>query len=320
MNISCNIEVTNFGADFADSNNYNDFKNSVKLDFLPTFNDSFKCEIALTHISIVRVDIPKLLKKNQDILRKAEIGLLRVCLPNSGLDSLIETCVCDLSTDFLAGKNIENLIYHTINLKHDNVFYVQLRDENNDLINLPVEENTLPNYNYSVVCLFHIRTMSLFDTKFLTLVSNSEQDKLKYDFNTPINFAKSIPISFHDNEDFTGWEVALESVFVSHALMHYFRSATVVRVSSGKIPFFDTRSNANDCTLRCYVPKYSRNRSMIHLTSSNLIYFPITKRLLDEISIELLFINGVNRLELEENDINDNMFVRVNLLFRRKLT
>ena len=321
MYLSSNVEVSNIvSGQFHNENNYNDFKCIVTLDFVPTFNDTFKCEIALTHITLVRIDTPKLLKKNQDVLRKANIALLRVCLLNSGLDNLTESCVCSVPTDFHAGKDVENLVYHKINLKHDNLFHIQLRDQNDELISLPIEPDTISNYNYSVICLFHVRTMSFFDTKSLTLKSNSLVDKLQYELNSPINFSSSVSVLFHENEDFTGWEVALESVFISHALMHYFRNATLVRVSSGKIPFFNTHSNANDRTLRCFVPKYSRNKSMTHMTSSTLIYFPVTERLLEEVSIEILFINGINKLYLKDDDVTDDMFVQVNLLFRRKMT
>ena len=323
MSFSSYIELVNLQlTEFSEKNNYNDYKCNVKLDFLSFSDDEVTAEIALTHFVLVPHHSPRLLKKNIDVLTKNDVSLLRISLCNSGLEkSANDNVVFEIAnSECDTGYVVENLIYYPIRVKKENVFHVKLYNEYDRLIELYVDEiETTSNFNYFVACCFHLRNMSGHEVKCLRVSSFDEESKERYEDNTPIRFSYYVPEAFHEFNDFTNWEVAVHTLFISKELIDYFKTATFVSVFAGNISFFNNFSTSRDnSVLSFFKVKYKKKSLVTALRSTNLIYYDVTKRLLDEISLSVRFLNGANVLSLPKEDVKEEMFVECVLLFRRK--
>ena len=335
MSISASFSLFNHDSEFVEENEYNKFNNRLTLHFLPLFHEYINCEIALTYVEIYRKTVKKSYRSTYNLsenpLLRNKVDLLRICLPDTIISSgSNDTCLFEITpSDLSVGKHIKDLNYYPIVLKKDNLLKLELRDCKNDLISLrTVNIPTIKsNDNYSTYCAFHIRNMGVFDVKYLKLESFNEVDK-KYFDNSPVEFTSKISEMFHQNEDFTNWQVALDSVFLSFGLMNHFKEAFSFEVGGGKTPFFDIMNpNANKPWLYIFgldvkkkLTKRQRNEdnSMFSFKCSNPIYFNVTKRLLDEITLTLTFY-GDNEIVLNKSDITEKMYSRINLLFRRKI-
>ncbi len=322
--ISRYINLSNVDNTFFAQNNHHDFKSTVDLDFL-SLEEELKCEIALTYFEVVPI-LPSRIKKWSKIyshyLKIANLDLIRVCLIDSGLTTdLSDNCIAELRPVFDVGTHIKFPTYFPIVLKKHNIFQVKLLTAQNNNLKLPVRFRG--NINYVISCSFHIRTMSFSDTKFLRLISDDKEDKKNYPNNKPLSFTSTIYPSFHQRDDFTSWQVALDSLYVSRALMTYFKNASFIQVCGGEQPFFDPMCSYETApSLRefsCDVKLKRDNKSMFVFRCHQPIYFNVQKRYLDEITLNVVFKSGPFDMELKEEDITDQMFVRINLLFRRKI-
>ncbi len=323
MLISSSVEISNFSRDeFSETNSYSDFKRRIFFDFIPSFADEVKCEIALTFFQLVVFKPTSGILKKADfkVLSKHNIDLVRVCLPNCGLLNTNDACVREFDSDINASKSFQYLQYFPISLKRYWTLNVQLLDGKGNKIKLAKHMPNYPdNLNYFVLCHFHIKTMSLFDVKCLRLYSNEEKNKPHFADNRPDHFTSLISPLFHDDDDFTKWEVALQSVMISKMMMRHFKDATQLNVRCGSNCFYDTLSDINSQNLRSFALPQKLNRRTTTCLEVNMpIYFTVTKRLLDELSVELHFYNGPQRIILNEQDITDEMYSRVTLLFKRK--
>jgi hypothetical protein len=319
MGLSCHIEVTNLNQKYYNVNTYFDFKDEFELSFLPTFNEVTKFEIALTSFTIVPTSIAALKKEDQEFLTDGSISsVIKVCLKNYVLENSSDQCVYNVDTTKMKGFlfKVKDLIYFPINLKYCNIFHIQLKTERDILIKFPEVFAEDINFSYTTVCCFHLRPMSLFDTKTLTL--KSFVDNKTFVANTPIDFSTVVSNHFHQDEDFTLWEVALKSVFLSKTLAAHFRRATVFTVGDSNIPFFTTSNRGSNVFTRLSFI-YRIKPSMLCFENENLIFYPVTKRRLDELSIKLDFYNGLNLMKLDKVQINENMYSVIILLFRRKI-
>jgi hypothetical protein len=332
MSVSTSFSLFNHDSEFLDENDYNKFINRLTLHFLPLFHEYINCEIALTYVEIYRKTVPKNFRAkynlNKNSLIRSRLDLLRICLPDTIISESNDSCIFEISPcDLAVGKHIKDLKYYPIVLKKDNLIKLELRDCKNDLISLSTLAAVKSNENYSTYCAFHIRNMGVFDVKYLKLESFNEVDK-KYFDNTPVAFTSRISEMFHQNEDFSYWQVALDSVFLSNELMKYFKDAYSFEVGGGKTPFFDIMNpNANkpwlyifglDVKKKIIKREKIEDNSMFAFNCSNPVYFNVTKRLLDEITLTLTFY-GDNEIVLKKSDINEKMYSRINLLFRRKI-
>ena len=321
MSISTQIKVCNNNDNFSSQlTDYADFNDLVDLKFLPTKTDFAKFEIALLSLKIhLRTDTGTVLKKDLNVLKDNGIGVLKVCLSNLTSENY-EDCIYFISPQELDGGFFEptRLLYFPIFLMQNNVFNVQLRDENDDYVWLTYNEQENIN-GFIVTCEFHIRPMSLFDVKVLSLDSRNYLDNSRYPNNVPYRFSSLIGAEFHQNEDFTSWEVALESVFISKAMMRMYRFATFLEVTSGDINFFETYSNKRTLELATFKFEFHRIYPASVFRCKNLIFYSVTKRLLDELSINLNFYNGSKNITKVNNNFTDDCFCLVVLLFRRKI-
>lgn len=333
MSLSYSFSLTNYGSEFYEENNYNKFNDRLTLHFLPLFHEYIKCEIAITYVEINRKSIPRKFKLWRNLidspLSKSRLDLLRICLPDAILQNdSNDSCILELTPSELSvGKNIKYLKYYPIVLKKDNVIRFELKDCKNNLITLKTLPDLQSNLNYFIYCSFHLRAMGIFDIKYLNLCSLNEEDK-KYFDNTPVEFTTKISKMFHENEDFTNWQVALDSVMISYELMNYFKNAISFEVGGGKTPFFDIMNpNVNkpwlytfglDVRKKLIKRRKAEDLSMFCFNCYNPVYFNVTKSLLDEITLTLSFYDD-NEIILKTSDITDGMYSRINLLFRRKI-
>ncbi len=171
-------------------------------------------------------------------------------------------------------------------------------------------------YLYCTRCVFHIRSMSILQTKVLRLRSDIEANIAFYPRNNPLKFISKVYHSFHLNEDFTQYEVAIESIFISKAIMQQVKLATLCIVICGRQKSFVDTGQTNQVMYNSVKIKNPRKIKSLYIKPNNLIYFSVTKRLLDEIPIEIRFYSGVSRLNIDNFD--KNMFTIANLIFRRK--
>ncbi len=321
MSISAYLELSNFSRDqFRVTNHYSDFKRSVSLDFISFATDEIKCEIALTFFQFIVFKSIRLQKSDYSVLSRNKVDLVRVCLPNSGLLNTNDVCIREFETTFDASKSFDDLQYFPISLRRDSTINVQLRDGQGQIIKLPRHMPDYPdNLSYFVLCHFHVRPMSLFDVKCLRLYSADERNKVLFSDNNCYSYKSAVSAFFHDDDDFTGWEVALQSVAISKEMMKHFKDATQMNVKCGRTQFYDTLSDINSQILRSFAtPQKLNRRTTTYFEVNTPIYFNVTKRLLDEISIKIVFFNGSRKIILKDSEITDDMYSRVTLLFRRK--
>jgi hypothetical protein len=325
MSLSCQVEVCNNNLDFSKiKRDYSNFCDKVDLKFIPTKNDFVKFEIALVSLRFMKNKGKlNLLKKELPVLKDNNIGLIKVCLRNVNTESVnYDDCIYNLtSIDLLNGfYEVPRLVYFPIYVLQSNTFNVKLKNEKDDYLWLTPGPNYFDeeNVDYTVSCVFHLRPMSLFDVKLLTLASNNEEDSEKYLRNTALRFSSSVSHFFHQNEDFTLWEVALESVFVSKSLMTVYKTARFLEVTSGDIKFFETYSNKKSLELARFDVQYHLTWPITCFRNKNLVFYSVTKRLLNEVSVSLNFLNGLEVMPLTE-ELNDDSFSIVVLLFRRKI-
>ena len=314
MNISQNIFLSNiFDSDVYNDNEYNSFENNITLDFLPNDTDEIVCEIALQFFECFQIKNTKLNVTDYDLFKKHQVQLIRVCLNNHAINNFTnDDCVCEFDTNFKLSIEISKLVYIPIILKRKNVFCITLKNEKNDLIQLS------ENYIYCVRCIFHLRTMSILQTKLLRLRSDNEASNQLYSENTVFKFKTKIYPSFHENEDFTKWEVAVESIFISEAILKALKTATLCVLDCGTQKSFCDSGQSNQMLYATLQVKNSKKIRCSYIKPSNLIFFNVTKRLLDEVPVNVKFYNGATRLHL--NEYTNDMLIIVNLLFRRIYT
>ena len=326
MSLSCQVEVCNNNLDFDKSKrSYSDFCDKVDLSFIPTKNDFVKFEIALVSLRFMKNKGKlNILKKELPVLKDNKIGLIKVCLRNVSTEFLnYDNCIYNVSSiDLLNGfYEVPRLVYFPIYLLQNNIFNVELKNENDEYLWLTPGPNYLDEekVDYIVSCVFHLRPMSLFDVKLLTIASNNKEDSKKYLKNNATRFSSSVLQTFHQNEDFTLWEVALESVFVSKSLMTEYKTARFLEVTSGDIKFFETYSNKKNFEIARFDVQYHLAWPITCFRNKNLVFYSVTKRFLDEVSVNLNFLNGLEKMTSTSKEVNEDSYVIVVFLFRRKI-
>ena len=314
MNVSQYIFLSNIiDSDVYDDNDFNAFENNVTLDFLLNDTDEIVCEIALQFFECFQIKKNKLNSSDYDLFKKHNVELIRVCLNNHAINNFTnDNCICELDTNFKLNVEIQKLLYIPIVVKRKNVFSITLKNEKNKLIQL--SEDCI----YCVRCIFHLRTMSILQTKLLRLRSDDEINNKLYSENTVLKYKTKVYSSFHENEDFTKWEVAVESVFISEAILQELKEATLCVLNCGtQKSFCDSGESAQMLYATLQIKNKRRIRCQ-YIKPLNLIFFNVTKRLLDEVPVNVKFYNGATRLHL--NKYTDDMLIIVNLLFRRIYT
>ncbi len=312
MEISQYINVSNvFDSNIYD-NDFNFFKNNISFqNILFDSLDKCLCEIGLIFFECFIFKEKPLSTVDYHIFEKKDIHLLRICLDGDNLhDFISDSCIAEIPTNFKINLELSRPTYVPILIKPNLTLSIKLLNEKNDLVQL--NQDSI----YFTRCIFHVRTMSLLQTKILRLRSNDPNNNEIYPTNTPLEFISKIYHSFHQSEDHTSFQIGLDSIFISKAIMQKMKNATLCTLIPGQ-GYVDT-GQVNEMFYSSIKIKNSKKIKSIYLKPNNVIFFNITRRLLDEFPVHLKFFNGATHLKLDKSDVTEDMFILVNFIFRRK--
>ncbi len=295
-----------------DNNDFNSFKNDIFLGGIDATQEAI-CEVALVFFECFQIKEQALGVQDYNLFEKNNIHLLRICVQDDILHEFVtDNCIAEISTNFKINVELSRLIYVPLLIKQNFTLHIKLLDERNQLAQLDED------FIYCTRCVFHIRSMSILQTKVLRLRSDNKENIKCYPTNSPLKFISKVYYSFHGNEDYTGYQVSVESIFISKAIMQQVKKATLCILICGKGSTFVETGQGNQIMYSSIKIKNPRKIKSIYIKPQNLLYFNVTKRLLDEIPTEIRFYNGATRLKLERENITSDMFIIINLIFRRK--
>lgn len=279
---------SNLNCDLYEDNTPSNFRNKISVEQWPS-----QMEVALifldasfnkkTPYNIVRVNLHNIIPQENGIVQSdCCIYMMKtnMSLPHRIMQPVYYPMLTDnlssfhISIEDDKGTNIQVETYET-------TIQVVLADEEG--LNIPVQ--TVDQISKPVTCVFHLRPMSFLQQKLLRTASNA--NIAIFPSNEPFCYKNQISSLFHEFNDYTEWEIALESVFIDSRAHRKVREATTMLISVDIIKEQMSSNEKNNVIDRIPCKYTVGNTFSYHPLPHHFV--DINARLLDQISISIDF-------------------------------
>lgn len=303
-------------------NSPSNFRNKISVENWPT-----QLEVALIYLDVAF--------KEDNTYNVVSVNLHNI-IPQENGSNHSDYCIYMLRPTLALPHRIYHPIYYPMFTDNLNCFHISLQDEKGKLIEVDTYEEsiqvfvgdgqgnnisvlTLEKKNKQVVCVLHLRAMSFTQHKVIRTTSISDVNF--FPSNNPFCYKNKISPIMHEHNDYTDWEIALESIFIDHRVMKKVKDASTILIS------LDVIKEQMQCDGKSYVldripAKYVDKKTFSYTPLPN-HFVDINVRLLSQITVKLDFYANDN--SLTETEIvwqeaeKKKATVIVNFLLRKKL-
>lgn len=275
-----------------------------------------------------------------------QIGLtfLKVSLSNAeiGYFDILTVHIEEVSC-IQGGNNIrDTCIYELLNttkFPHQihNPIYLPLKPINLNRLHISVRNETLREADLTRHCTmsFHLMRKTLSPpTKILRTFSNIQTNL--YPNNGPMQYINGLSLLFHENLDFTKWEIALESIIIDKSVLRWMMESFTdldcisiyVNIIKDQavgdqtcklltiIPILRTAAATANQTLTWNEEEKTGGTFYFHYRPRRAIFVPIAKKNLDEIEVTLAMDHSGKKTMFKDFDGDRNDMVNITFILR----